>query len=94
MTNAERVLKRRLQWLVGGAMTALFVLITVLVFQFAVRLNQRVQEAALTKEHDRLVAQLENVNNQIAYFDTEKFVEEFALKVLGWGKAGQKIFES
>ena len=93
MTNAERVLKRRLQWLVGGAMTALFVLVTVLVFQFAVRLNQRVQETALTKEHDRLVAALERENNFINYMDTEKFIEEFALKVLGWGKDGQTPFK-
>ena len=93
MTEAEKKLKRKVQLIVTGAMTVVFILVTVLVFQFAVRISQNVMEANLEKERARLAAELENVQNDMYYITTDKFVEEYALKVLGYGKNGQQIFQ-
>lgn len=94
MTEPEKKLKKKVQLIVGFAMTFLFVLVTVITFQFAVRINQRVMEANLNKESARLAQELSNAQNDIYYMteEYEKFLEEYALKVLGWGKEGQPLF--
>ena len=95
MVEAEKKLKRKVQLIVGCAMTFLFVLVTALTFQFAIRINQRIMEANLIKENARLEQELKNIQGDIYYMTEEydKFLEEYALKVLGWGKDGQQIFE-
>jgi cell division protein FtsB len=93
MTDPTQRLKRKVQYIVAGAMTLFFVLVTVLVFQFAVRLNLQNQESNLRSHSEYLKQQIAAAASDIEYFKSHRFVEDYALKYLNKGKPGDVIFD-
>ena len=92
MTPQEKQLKKKIQLIVASALSLFFVLITVLAFQFAIRINQRNLERDLIAQSQLLSQQIQSANRDIDYYNSNKFAEDFALKYLGWGREGQVIF--
>ncbi len=93
MNDSEKRLKKKIQLAVIGGITLLFALVTVLVFQFAVRINQRGLEKDLKSEQARLQRAIDDAELDIRYYQSSDFVDDYALKVLGWGKSGQEVFK-
>jgi len=88
----ELKLKRRVQKIVITAMSLFFLLVTVAVFQFAIRINQTSQARALEKENAALETQIQRAKDDATYFGSEQFKYDFALRYLNRGRKGDKIF--
>lgn len=84
---------KRIRMGVVGGVTLAFILVTVLVFTIAIRLNHQSTENALLAEQRRLEQQLVNANRDIEYFETWDFIERYMRDHLGWGRPGQYIFQ-
>ena len=83
MENNEQVLKKKLQIIITSAMVLFFCLVTVVAFQFAIRLNQRNIENNLLQQRGRLQQQLSGVLRDLEHFeDHQRFIEEYALTYL------------
>lgn len=82
-----------MQLVVVACVTVLFVLITVLAFQIAIRISHNNQYASLQAERARLEHQLRIAENDldILYNDTDRFIREWAHS-MGWTRPGQSIF--
>jgi len=89
----EEVLIKRVKIVVVACMVLVFSLVCVLGVQFAIRVRNDNMEASLQAQLQWLEQQLLQANNDITYFQTDRFREEFALKFLGWGRPGQTIFD-
>jgi len=90
MTSGQ--LLNRVRWIVVGSVALLFVLVVVLVFQIAIRLNSNSTVAALEREQEALQNQLINAERDISYFQSPEFIEDWAREHLGLGRPGQSIF--
>jgi len=90
VTNEK--LAKRLQLVVVGACALMFILIIVLSFQIATRMNNRREEAALRTENQRLRNSLRSIEMEMAYMESWQFVEDFARNHLGWGRPGSSLF--
>ena len=92
MNEQEQRLKKRIQIIVAGCLTLFFVLVTVLVFQFATLINQNNQENTLARQNDALTRQIQNARNDTAYFNSPQFREDFNLRYNNRGRPGDKVF--
>jgi len=92
MTKEETLMKR-VRITVVASMMLLFTLVCVLGVQFAIRVGNDNTEQNLQAQVRLLEQQLAQAENDITFFQTREFQEEFALKYLGWGRPGQTIFE-
>jgi len=92
MTDRERQLKRRIQIIVASAMVIFFSLVLTLTVQLAIRGNQRAMEKQLMATQIQLQQQLKDEEILKLYYLSQKYVDEIALKELGYGRNGAKIF--
>ena len=92
MNEQEQILKKRVQIVVAACLSLFFVLVTVVVFQFAIRINQDAQARALARQSDALRRQIEQAELDTAYFNSPEFPEDFAMRYLNKGKPGDKKF--
>ncbi|MCL2586806.1 MAG: hypothetical protein FWE31_01040 [Firmicutes bacterium] len=90
MTSGQ--LMRRIRWVVVGGMTVFFILVTVLVFQIAIRMNNNRTLARLETEQAALREQLQRAGHEIEYMQTWQFIEDWAREHLGLGRPGQSEF--
>ena len=93
MNTTEQKLKRKVQFIVAACLSLFFILVTVAVFQFAIRINQTNQEKALARQGEYLRQQIEHAEQDTAYFSSDQFKEDYALRYLNKGKPGDKIFD-
>ena len=73
-------------------MAVFFCLLVALTVQLSIRANQRAMEKKLIASQAELQKQLEDTQRNIDYYQTQKFIEEYALRELGYGRDGAKIF--
>ena len=85
-------LQRRLKLIVMGASAVIFILVTVMAFQIAIRMTHSRQEARLRAQNDELRRQLEEVERELNFIESDGFVTDYARNHLGWGRPGEQIF--
>ena len=93
MNSQEQKLKKKVQFIVATALSLFFVLVTVVVFQFAIRLNQDAQAKALARQGEVLRKQIQQAELDTAYFESPEFQSDYALRYFNKGKQGDKIFD-
>ena len=91
MTERERQLKKRIQLIVASAIAMFFCLLVTLTVQLSVRANQRAMERKLKATQAELQRQIDDEKTNIDYYQTQKFIEEYILKELGYGRDGSII---
>ena len=93
MENREELkLKRKIQMIVIAAMSLFFVLVVVVVFQCAIRINQGSTVNALSKENSSLAQQIQRAKEDEKYFSSPQFIYDYALRYLNRGRPGDKVF--
>ena len=96
MTDRERRLKKRIQFVVASVMASFFALILCLGILVAVNGSMRIQANNLQTAHDNLTARIRLLEDEMKhYIDPElirQFIEEYALRVLGFGRDGSMIY--
>jgi len=92
MITSEAKLKKKVQLIVASCLSLFFILCTVLIFQFAIRMNQDAQIRLLTDENNALVRQIDRARLDTTYFNSEQFRIDFALRFLNRGKSTDRIF--
>jgi cell division protein FtsB len=93
VTENERRIKRRVQLVVAGSMAFFFVLFMTMVVQIAIMNNQKRMERSLNAKQAELMYLLQYESDKIDYYKSDKFIDEYALKELGYGRDGAKIFK-
>ena len=93
MTEHERKIKRRVQIIVAGTMAVFFCLLLTLTIQLSVMANQRRLERSLKASQARLESQIKDTGKSIDYYNSDKFIDEYALREFGYGREGSKIFK-
>jgi len=93
MNAQEQKLKKKVQVIVATCLTLFFILVTIVVFQFAIRINQDGQERALKRQNDSLSQQINRAKYETEYFKTPEFQEDYALRYLNKGQQGDIIFD-
>ena len=91
MITTEQKLKKKVQIIVAACLSVFFVLVTVVVFQFAIRINQNNQVKAMTQQSEYLKQQIKQAEQDTIYFSSEQFKKDFELRYLNKGKPGDKI---
>ena len=94
MTGNERKIKKRIQLIVASSMFTFFCLLLTLTVQLAIMANQRAMERSLKTQREILQQQLVAENQKIDYYQSSQFIDEYALRELGYGRDGAKIFQS
>jgi cell division protein FtsB len=94
MTLNERKIERIVRAVVVSAIAVFCALICTLSVTVAIRLNQNKQEKALLAAQEKLKAQLAAEIADQSYYESEAFLEEYALTIHGFGRDGAKIFKS
>ena len=89
--EVELKLKRRIQIIVVTAMSLFFVLVTVVVFQFAIRIHQDAQIRALAKANRQLDQKIEQAQLDKDYYDSHEFKYDYALRHLNGGRPGDIV---
>lgn len=84
--------QKRVQMIVVGAVTVMFVLIIVLAFQIAQRTSHANQLRSLAAEREALQNQINQAERDIGHFNSCRFVDEYAWQQLGWGRPGSTHF--
>jgi len=92
MTEREKQLKKRIQLIVASAMVVFFCLLVTLTVQLAIRANQKSMEKKLKATQAALQQQIDDTQTNIDYYQTQKFIDEYALKELGYGRDGAQIY--
>jgi|GEM_PF-1283291 len=97
MDDTKETLPKKVKYIVIGAVSFLFVLVTVLIFQIGFSLSNNAQIRNLEAENARLDRQIEAAIRDLELMVQdgilcEDFILEFALRELGWGRPGQVIF--
>ena len=92
MNPQEQKLKKKVQVIVAMCLSLFFILATVAVFQFAIRINQGNQEAALKRQSEVLRQQIENAENRTEYYCSLEFQEDYAMRYLNNGNPDDKVF--
>jgi len=67
-------------------MAVFFCMILVLAVQLAIRGNQRAMEKSLHATQQALQQQILEENAREKYLLSQKFTEEYILKIMGWAK--------
>ena len=80
MSLQEQKLKKKVQIVVAMCLSFFFILATVAVFQFAIRLNQDNEEKALIRQGEYLRQQIERAKNDTEYFGSSEFIESLILR--------------
>jgi len=94
MSDAEEYkLKRRVKVFVVTAMSLFFVLVVVVVFQFAIRINNESTQNALEKQNEVLKQQIDRAKNDELYFRSEQFKRDYLFIIKNIGRLGDKTFE-
>lgn len=70
----------------------LFLVVTVLVFQFVQISSLKSKEALLQSKLDQLEQSIVTYSNENDYLSSADFVEDYAREVLGYGSAGETRF--
>ena len=92
MTGNERKIKRRVQLIVASAMAVFFCLLLTLVIQLAVIGNQNKTKNSLRAAQKELRQELDNKDKEKIWMTSDRFIDEFALRELGYGRKGSSIF--
>ena len=93
MNTQEQKLKKKVQIIVAACLSLFFVLVTVAVFQFAIRINQTAEERSLARQNAALSQQIDKAKHETAYFSSDRFKEDYALRYLNKGKPGDVVFD-
>ena len=88
----ERKIKRKIQIIVASAIVVLFALCVTLVVQLGTMANQDSMERSLAARHNQLQQQLQHEQGLLEFYLSDRFIDEFALRELGWGRPGSAIF--
>ena len=80
MGQTELQLKKKIQIVVASCLTLFFVLVTVLVFQFAIRINQDNQIYNLQQENAALQRQIDRAQLDTNYFLSDQFRIDFIMR--------------
>jgi len=75
-----------------GVVCTLFILLVVLVFQFARINNLRNQERDLLANLRNLESQIVYYTNQNSYLESNNFISDHAREMLGYGRSGETFF--
>ena len=94
MTGNERKIKKRIQLIVAGSMFAVVCLIVTLGVQLAIMANQNAMKRSLNIQRQELQNQLSLEEQKITYYQSSQFIDEYALRELGYGRDGAKIFQN
>ena len=78
MNPQEQKLKKKVQIIVASCLTLFFILVTVVVFQFAIRMNQDAQARALARQNETMRKQIEKAEQDIEYFNSPEFQKDYA----------------
>ena len=89
--EVELKLKRRVQIIVIAAMSLFFVLVTVVVFQFAIMIYDQSRIRSLEAHNRRLIEQRDRAEAEYKYFSDPEFQYDFALRFLNRGRPGDII---
>ena len=89
--EVELKLKRRIQIVVVAAMSLFFVLATIVVFQFAIRMYQDAQIRALDKANRELEKQIQLAIDKGEYYSSSEFKYDYALRHLYRGRPGDIV---
>ena len=96
MTERERKQKKKIQTIVAGSMASFFTLVLTMVVLITVNVSMGMMERNLKATNDELTRQLNSLTAEIdGYLDPERlkdFIDEYALRVLGYGRPGSNIF--
>jgi cell division protein FtsB len=93
MTETERRIKKRVQFVVAASMAVFFCLLVTLAAQLSVRANQRALERRLVADHRELADKISKTEDEIeSMADADRFRDEWLLREYGYGKNGSKIF--
>lgn len=84
--------EKKVEIIVACAMAVFFCLVMVLVVQLSIRANQRNLERQLMSTSAQLEHDINTKQNEIDGYESDKFLDEWILKELGYGKNGSKIF--
>ena len=93
MTDRERKLKRKIQFWVAGSMATFFCLLLTLVVTLVVVANKRAEIDNLERINKQIVYGISVAGSETAYFSSKKFIQEWALKWIGYGKPGSYLEE-
>ena len=91
MNKQEQMLKKRVQIIVAACLSLFFVLVTVVVFQFAIRMNQDAQARALARQTEVMRKQIEQAEQDIEYFNSPEFQRDYASRYQNKGKPGDAV---
>lgn len=81
MNLQEQKLKKRVQVVVAACLSLFFVLVTVAVFQFAIRINQKNEEADLRAQSASLKRQIERAEHDKEYFESDEFKQDYLNRI-------------
>ena len=93
MTEQERKLVKRIKTIVTSGVVVLFCSVVALVVTLGVSINKRAQADRLERVNTELRQALDDGIALGNYYMTQEFIREYALKVLGYGRDGSKIFK-
>jgi len=93
MTGNERKIKRRVQLITASSMAFFFCLLLTLAVQLVIIGNQKKMERSLKAAQIQLQQELEKAESDELYYLTERFIDEYALRELGYGRSGSTIFK-
>jgi hypothetical protein len=93
MTELEQKIKRRVQMIVVGAVVLFCTLVLTLIIQSSIINAQKQTERKLLATRAALLAEIQDTEALTDYYDSEKFLEEYALYKFGVGRDGAKIFK-
>jgi len=93
MTEHERRMKKIVQIVVASAIVFFFGLVVTFTVQVAVMMYQNGVEQSLLARQAELQKQILDEESRIDYYNTERFIEEFALRELGYGRKDSQIFK-
>ena len=93
MTEHERKIKKRVQLIVSLSMVFFFSLCIISGVLLAVKANQDKHLKSLRATNTELKQQFDDEGDVKDYLISQRFIDEYALRKLGYGRDGTKIFK-
>jgi len=84
----ERKIKRKIQMIVGTAVTVMACLVLVLIVQLIILANKNIEERTLETRGQELLQAYHNQEALAEHLRSERFTAEWALRNLNLGKPG------